>query len=70
MRASKEEAKNAICDLAYLRHALTDQNTGNSVNYPFDRIQEFLEAAQRKLPTDAAYDREATKRNVGRRAKR
>ena len=70
MRASKEEATSAIENLKYLEYSLTDQKSGKWIIAAFEHIMEFLVAAKRKLPTQSAYDREATKRNVGRRAKR
>ena len=69
MRASKEQASIALGELSYLQLTLTTPDTSKKLIDGFDRVAEFLEAAQRKLPTQSAYDREATKRNVGRRAK-
>lgn len=51
MRASKENAKRALKHLSKL---------DSSVGVKF--VVEFVQAAERKLPTEAAYEREKDRR--------
>ena len=63
MNASKEEARNANAALeqaALLLDAL-ESGPDHGVKRCLLRVQNFLEAAERKLPSKAAYRREEKK---------
>lgn len=56
MRASKENARNAMKALTTLVNRL---ETSDSIGHDAaDQIGQFINAALRKLPSEAAYDRE------------
>lgn len=66
MRASKEQCRRVMAKLESMRELLYQNNRG--VDYEVAR--QFLEAAERKLPTEAAYDKEANKSDVEKAAKK
>lgn len=59
MRASKENARQAIKDL----RALTIAAKAEKGELP-KRLMDFLLAAERKLPSEAAYDNEAIRKEL------
>ena len=64
MRASKENARQAQTQLAHLK-AVTSQcgvpETVDALNF----LDGFLQAAERKLPTEAAFDADASRGRAG-----
>ncbi len=78
MRASKEMAEKARQDLAFVSEQCEKlsmdygKQGGSRVNASDNRklsaalesIGEFLNVAQRKLPTEAAFDRDAVRRSA------
>lgn len=61
MRASKENAKRTLDMVGRLRAQLTDQQR-DDLRLALLGIEEFIGAAERKLPTEAAYDKEAKRK--------
>lgn len=61
MNASKENAAQALGCLERNQTRLTRED--------FAALKEFLEAAHKKLPTEEAYEREASRRGKGKDSK-
>ena len=73
MNASKETARDAKQDLAQAVEMLDllvpgDEDRRELKRYLI-RVQDFIEVAERKLPTDAAYQRDAKRRRTKAQAK-
>ena len=58
MNASKENARKCLADLGRLEQGADLPNRMNQVG----NIRKFLQAAERKLPTEAAYQRDKKRR--------
>lgn len=68
MRASKENAAASSKELKYLNKVLCqtrmEPTRSSRIATGIQHIQSFLDAAQRKLPSDAAYERERKRRRA------
>lgn len=64
MNASKEEARKALKALVGISDGM-GQEARNRESGRLISIQEFLEAAERKLPSEAAYAKDKQRRKVG-----
>ena len=78
MRASKEMAERARQDLAFIAEqceklSMDYGKRGGSrinadqlkqLNYALTSVGEFLNVAKRKLPTEAAFDKDATRKRA------
>lgn len=68
MNASKENARKAMASLQTTARLVdkfvADQDERDTIKRSLGRVEEFIEAAVRKLPSEEAYEREKTRRRV------
>jgi hypothetical protein len=68
MNASKEEARKAykaLEEAAMMLDSVVGYDLVQGIKRRLARAQDFLEAAVRKLPTEAAYARDKGRRSAG-----
>ena len=67
MRASKESADMAKQRMSFIERKFIDAQKSvvlpHNVEVAFEEVRQFLNAAKRKLPTEAAYDRDTKRRS-------
>lgn len=65
VNASKERARECRLHLKQLRLKVAEADPSKADVRRLNELEAFLEAAEKKLPTEAAYDRDAQRRKGG-----